>query len=63
MAPKDFNDDIIISNEISIIADKFAYENFYAMKYVEYSGAKWKITNVEVQHPRLILTTGGIYNG
>lgn len=57
------NDDIVIANEISIIADKFAYENFYAMKYVEYSGAKWKITNVEVQHPRLILTTGGIYNG
>jgi len=25
-------------------------------------GAKWKITNVEVQYPRLILTIGGVYH-
>ena len=26
-------------------------------------GAKWKVTSVEVQYPRLILTMGGVYNG
>lgn len=57
------NDDINISNQISIIADPFANNNFHAMKYVEYMGAKWKITDVEVQYPRLILTVGGVYNG
>lgn len=57
------NDDINISNEISIIADPFANENFHSMRYVEFMGAKWKITNVEVQYPRLILTVGGVYNG
>lgn len=57
------NDDINISNEISIVADPFAYENFHAMRYVEYMGSKWKITNVEVQYPRLILSVGGLYNG
>ena len=57
------NDDINVANEISIIADPFANENFHAMRYVEFMGAKWKITNVEVQYPRLILTLGGIYNG
>ncbi len=57
------NDDINIANEISIVADPFAYQNFHSMKYVEFMGAKWKITTVEVQHPRLILTVGGIYNG
>lgn len=57
------NDDINISNEISIIADQFAYYNFHAMRYLEFMGAKWKITNVEVQHPRLILSIGGLYNG
>lgn len=57
------NDDINIANEISIVADPFAYQNFHSMKYVEFMGAKWKITTVEVQHPRLILTIGGIYNG
>lgn len=57
------NDDLSISNEISILADPYAYENFHAMKYVEFMGAKWKVTNVEVQYPRLILTAGGVYNG
>lgn len=57
------NDDINISNEISIVADPFANQNFHLMRYVEFMGAKWKITNVEVKYPRLILTVGGVYNG
>lgn len=56
------NDDLTIANEISIIADPYAYQNFHAMRYVEFMGTKWKVSNVEVQFPRLILTTGGIYN-
>ena len=32
------------------------------MRYVEFMGAKWKISSVEVQYPRLILTVGGVYN-
>ena len=57
------NDDININNNISIVADPYAYENFYQMRYVVLEGAKWRITNVEVNRPRLILTVGGIYNG
>lgn len=57
------NDDINVANEISIVADPFANENFHSMKYVEFMGAKWKITSIEVQYPRLILTVGGVYNG
>ncbi len=57
------NDNIGIANEISILADPFAYENFYAMRYVDFMGAKWKVSNVEVRYPRLILTVGGVYNG
>lgn len=57
------NDNINISNQLSIIADPYANENFHSMRYVEFMGTKWKITNVEVQYPRLILTLGGIYNG
>ena len=57
------NDNINVANEISIVADPFANENFHSMKYVEFMGAKWKITSVEVQYPRLILTVGGVYNG
>jgi hypothetical protein len=56
------NDNINVANEISIVADPFANENFHSMRYVEFMGAKWKISNVDVRYPRLILTVGGLYN-
>lgn len=56
------NDNINISNEISIVADPYANENFHSMRYVYFMGAKWKITSVEVKYPRLILSIGGLYN-
>ena len=57
------NDNLNISNQISIIADPYAYQKFHSMKYVVFMGTKWKITDVEVQYPRLILSVGGLYNG
>lgn len=57
------NDDINISNEISIVADPYATNNFHAMRYAVFMGTKWKISNIEVSYPRLILTLGGVYNG
>lgn len=56
------NDDINIANKISIVSDPFAEQNFHAIKYAEFMCAKWKITDIEVQYPRLILTLGGLYN-
>lgn len=55
-------DDINVSNVVSIVADPYANQNFHSMRYVEFMGAKWKISSVEVQYPRLILTIGGVYN-
>ena len=57
------NDNINISNQISIVADPYANENFHLMKYASFMGTEWKITDIEVQYPRLILTVGGVYNG
>ena len=57
------NDNINISNEISIVADPYATNNFHTMRYAVFMGTKWKISNVEVSYPRLILTLGGVYNG
>ena len=57
------NDDINVNNELSIVADPYAINNFHAMRYAEFMGAKWMISNVEVKYPRLILTLGGLYNG
>lgn len=59
----DLNDDIAVSNSISILADAYAFEHFFAIRYVCWMGTKWKVTNVEVQSPRLVLTLGGMYHG
>lgn len=56
------NDDLNISNELSIVSDPYAINNFHSMRYAEFMGAKWKIENVEVSYPRLMLTLGGLYN-
>ena len=52
-----------ISISISIVGDPFAYDNFYAIRYVTYLGKKWTVTGIEINRPRLILTLGGLYNG
>lgn len=57
------NDNIDVSNRLSIVSDPFAIQNFHSMKYVKWMGTAWKITTVEVQYPRLILYVGGVYNG
>ena len=57
------NDDLTTSNQISIVSDPYAINNFHAMKYAVLWGTKWKITSVEAQYPRLILEVGGVYNG
>lgn len=57
------NDDISVGNSISIVADAYAMNHFFAIKYVEWAGTRWKVSNVDVKSPRLILRLGGIYNG
>ena len=57
------NDNITVSNKISILADPFAYQNFHQIRYITWMGAKWKVTVVDVSYPRLILEIGGVYNG
>lgn len=56
-------DNIDISNKISILSDPFAMQHFHTIKYVKWMGAAWKVSMVDVQYPRLILTIGGVYNG
>lgn len=57
------NDDLSVSNSVSIVADSYALENASAIRYVELLGALWKVLNVETESPRLILRLGGVYNG
>ena len=57
------NNDITVNNSISIVADAYATENFFKMKYITWAGTLWVIADAEVQAPRLILRLGGVYNG
>lgn len=57
------NNDLTVGNTISIVADAYATLHFFAIRYVEWSGVLWVVTNVEVQTPRLLLSLGGVYNG
>lgn len=56
------NEDISVNNELSIVSDPYAMENFHQMRYAEFMGVKWKVSSVEVRYPRLILSLGGVYN-
>jgi hypothetical protein len=57
------NPDTASGNSISIVADAFAREQYFAIRYVEWAGVRWAVSDVEVQHPRLILRLGEVYNG
>lgn len=57
------NDDITVNNSISIMADAYAREHIFAMRYINWQGVLWKVTSVTEQRPRLLLRLGGVYNG
>jgi hypothetical protein len=60
---ENLNLDLSVQNSISIVADAYANEHFFAIRYIRWAGTLWTVTDVEVQSPRLILRLGGVYNG
>jgi hypothetical protein len=60
---ENLNDDISVANSISIVADDYANNHFYKIKYVRWQGILWTVSSVEVRSPRLILSLGSVYNG
>lgn len=60
---ENLNMDLSVQNSISIMADEYANEHFFAIRYVEWAGSLWTISSVEVQRPRLLLRLGEVYNG
>jgi len=58
------NDDISVNNSISIVADEYANEHIFAIRYIKWAGSLWKVVDVDAsQRPRLLLRLGGVYNG
>lgn len=59
----EINNSVSISNQISFVVDPYANENFHNIRYTYFMGTKWRVTNIEVQYPRLIMNLGGVWNG
>jgi len=57
------NNDISVNNTISIIADEYALQHFFKIRYVQWAGVLWTVTDVAVDSPRLTLRLGSVYNG
>lgn len=57
------NDEFTVSNQISILSDLYARQNWASIRYVVWNGVKWKVTNIDVNYPRLTLDIGGFYHG
>lgn len=56
-------DDLVLSNQISITANDYAFEHASAITYVWYMGGLWKVETIRIRRPEIILTLGGVYNG
>lgn len=57
------NDDLVISNQFSVLSDLYMKENLNSIRYVEWNGMKWNVSRVTVDYPRITLEIGGVYNG
>lgn len=59
----DVNSDLAVNASISVVADAYANEHFFAIRYIRWMGSLWLVADVTPEPPRLILRLGGIYNG
>lgn len=55
-------DDVKLNNEVSIVADPYALENYYNIRYVTFNNSKWKVSAITVNPPRIVLNMGGLYH-
>lgn len=57
------NDNISLTTQVSIVTDEYARSNFRYVKYAEFMGSLWEVTNIKYQRPRIVLSLGGPYTG
>ena len=61
-ASEQVTDDIKLNNQISVMLDPYALDNFSKIRYVTFLNSKWEVSAVEVQYPRLVISFGGLYH-
>lgn len=52
-----------VNNEIGILADLYARQNWDSIRYVLWNGCYWSVTSVTLGYPRITLVLGGVYDG
>lgn len=57
------NDNHSLNIRISLVANDYLLSNLHKLRFVEYLGADWEVTSIDIEFPRIILTIGGVYNG
>ena len=57
------NEDVVITNRLSFVADPFALTNFHNIRYAVINGVMWKVKSVEITPPRILVNVGEVYNG
>lgn len=56
------NEDVTISNNISVILDRYLDSHICDIKYITFKGVKWKVKGFTINHPRIDISIGGVYN-
>lgn len=57
------NGELSLGVNISVVADAYANEHYFNIRYAVLDGARWVVSSVEPQRPRLLLTLGELYRG
>ena len=57
------NDNLTIGNRFSIVADAYAFSHLGEIAFIEWMGTRWKVSNIEIIRPRIILSVGGVWSG
>jgi hypothetical protein len=59
------NKDLVTTNTVRIMADTYSRANRLNIRYVEWTGIRWVVSEVELdpERPRLLLRLGEVYNG
>ena len=56
------NDNLKLNNQLSVVLDPYALQNFVNLRYITFMNSKWEASAVDVQYPRLIISFGGLYH-
>lgn len=58
------NENLRITNRLSIICDLYMQKNWSSIRYVTWNNVNWKVNSVDISpYPRVIIELGGVYNG